>query len=120
MPRTDQVFNSLRNKRLLNVLDMANAYLSVPLSQDTNYIASFVTRRGQFEFLIMPAGLASAGSVFNPLIMQRVFNDMCWSDICCFVDDLVCPCSSVDEGMRLIEKIFRRIRFANLKLKANK
>jgi Reverse transcriptase (RNA-dependent DNA polymerase) len=107
MPRTDQVFNSLRNKRLFNVLDMANAYLSVPLSQDTNYIASFVIRRGQFKFLKMPAGLASAGSVFNQLIMQRVFNDMCWSDICCFVDDLVCPCSSVDEGMRFIEEIFR-------------
>ena len=120
MPRSDQIFNSLCNKRLFNVLDMANAYLSVPLSPDTDYIASFVTRRGQFKFVKMVAGLSSAGSLFNQLIMQRVFNDMCWSDICCFVDDLICPCSSVDEGMRLIEEIFKRIRFANLKLKPSK
>lgn len=120
MPCSDQVLNSLRNMRLFNVLDLANAYLSVPLSQDTNYITSFVNRRGQFKFLKMPAGLASAGSVFNQLIMQRIFHDMCWSDVCCFVDYLVCRCSSVGEEMRLIEEIFGRIRFANLKLKANK
>jgi hypothetical protein len=120
MPRVDYVFQSLRNKQYFHFFDLAGAYLGIKLSQDTNYITAFTTRRGMYKFVKMVPGLHSAGSVYNRLIQEHVFRDMLWDQLAVFVDDLAAGTRTIDEGILLIDEILGRISRAGLKVKAQK
>jgi hypothetical protein len=119
MPNMSMIFNCLQGKRFISTLDFSNAYLSVPLDPETNYITAFVTRRGMFKFCRLAAGLASAPAVFNQLV-QSLFRDLLWTEVLCFLDDLSLPSTTIDEGIALLEKVFDRLKTAGLKLKASK
>jgi hypothetical protein len=114
MPSSNLVLDSLRDKKFYSVLDLANAYLSVPLNPETNHLTAFVTRRGMYKFLRLVGGLASAPAVFNQLVIQRLFSDLQWSQVLCFVDDLTLPSSTFDEGLHTLETVFERLQGAGL------
>jgi hypothetical protein len=119
MPSSQLIFDSLQGHRHFTVLDFSNAYLSVKLHPETSHLTAFVTRRGMFKFLRLGAGLSSAPAIFNQLV-QILFSDMLWCEVLAFLDDLTLPSRSVDEGIKLLAKVFDRLQGAGLKLKASK
>ena len=70
MPSASLILDSLQGHHRFTTLDFSNAYLSVKLDEETNYLAAFITRRGMFTFRRLGAGLASAPAIFNQLIQS--------------------------------------------------
>jgi hypothetical protein len=116
---TQLVLQSLQGYHYFSVCDCSNAYLSIPLDEETSYLTAFVTRHGMYKWSRLCAGISSGAAVFNQLV-QRLFSDMLWTEVLAFLDDLTLPSKTIDEGIRLLEKVFDRLRHAGLKLKASK
>jgi hypothetical protein len=72
---TQLVLQSLQGFRYFPVCDCSNAYLSIPLDEETSYLIAFVTRRGMYKWFPLCAGISSGGAVFNQLV-QCLFSDM--------------------------------------------
>ncbi len=119
MQSMSQTLNSLHGKRLYSVLDLSQAYLAMPLDSQTSDVTSFVTRRGVFKYRRLPAGLGIAPALWNQYIM-RLFADLQWSELCVFVDDITFGSSDVASGLKTLEKIFERLKQANLRVKVTK
>jgi hypothetical protein len=119
MPTIQSVWDGMSNKSRFSLLDLSQAYLSLPLHEDSRKYTSFCARRGQFCFNRLTAGLAAAPALWNQFI-QSLFADLNWDRMWIFLDDFTLASSSVDEGIQLLEIVFERIKQANLRLKGSK
>ena len=80
---------------------------------------AFATSLGLFHFTVMPFGLANAPSTFERLA-ENIFRSLNWVELLLYMDDIISPCQSIDQGLQRLRKIFDRLRDANLKLKPSK
>lgn len=93
---------------------------------------AFVTPSGQFEFVKMPFGLANAPAVFSrtlKLALGRLVNNPNSntqitspkdSTVAVYLDDIILPTVTVQEGLALLEHVLELLKQANLRLNLNK
>lgn len=98
---------------------MASRYYQVPVAADSIEKTAFVTPEGQYEFLRMPFGLTNAPAVFQRL-MDRVLADFKNSIAFPYLDDVIIPSKTVDEGMVRLRKVLSAFRTHHLTLKLEK
>lgn len=70
MPKVDTLIRKVARSRYLSKLDVNKAFLNIPLLEEDNSKAAFVTEHGHFEQLQMVFGLCTA-----PATMQSVMNE---------------------------------------------
>ena len=62
----EEILAGVRNGDwIFSTLDASQAYLSVPLDEESMEITAFVTPFGLFEFTCMSFGLLNAGASYN-------------------------------------------------------
>ena len=91
----------------------------MPLSEKDKEKTAFSIPRGKYEFNVTPYGLSNAGASYQRLM------DMCLSGlpvnrILVYMDDLVIFSRTFEQHLLDIEEVFRRLRAANITLKATK
>ena len=67
----------------------------------------------------MPFGLSGAPGSFQKL-MQIVLGSMSYRQLLVYLDDVIVPAKTVQEGVEHLSEVFQRFREANLKLKPAK
>jgi hypothetical protein len=67
----------------------------------------------------MPFGLVNAPSVFQRFI-DKTLGPLHYEQVLVYMDDLLLPSSSVDEGLQLLTKVFELLDKAGLKLNLKK
>jgi len=80
---------------------------------------TFVTRRGTFAFKVMPFGLCNAPATFQRLMdvtMMGLNLEICLI----YLDDIIVFSTDVTSHIERLEKVFCRLKTANLKLKPSK
>jgi hypothetical protein len=65
LPQIDQVVDSTAGCSLLNFLDCYSGYHQIPLKEEDQIMASFITPFGVFCSTTMPFGLKSAGATYQ-------------------------------------------------------
>ena len=80
---------------------------------------AFITRKGLFQFRVLPFGLCNAPATFERL-MEAVLAGLQW-DICLiYLDDIIVFGTSFDEAVENLQQVLGRLRNAGLKLKPKK
>ena len=80
---------------------------------------AFITRRGLFEFNVMPFGLCNAPASFERL-MELVFSGLHGQICLIYLDDIIIFGKTFAEMIKNLEIVFERFSQAGLKLKAPK
>ena len=80
---------------------------------------AFATTLGLYQFTVMSFGLVNAPSSFERL-MENVLRGLQWVECLLYMDDIIVPSKSVEEGVSRLEHILQRLRQANLKCKPSK
>ena len=80
---------------------------------------AFATKKGLYQFLRMPFGLANAPAAFERL-MENVLAGLQW-DICLlYLEDIIVMGKTFEEMIRNLRKVFQKLKGAGLKLKPKK
>ena len=119
IPRIDDILDQLSGTEYFTTLDLASGYHQVLIHPDDRAKTAFSTAYGHYEFKRMPFGLKSAPATFQRLMNQTLYGLQ--GHICfVYLDDVVIIGKSLQEHLENINKVFERLRQAELKLKTVK
>jgi len=87
-PRIDDIFYHLKGENIFLKIDLRSSYHQVRTREEFTIKATFWTRYGHYEFLVVPFGLKNALATFICL-MNRVFRDYMEKFVIVFLDDIL-------------------------------
>ncbi|XP_077534640.1 uncharacterized protein LOC144146572 [Haemaphysalis longicornis] len=119
LPLIDDQLYRLRGKCFFTSLDLASGYYQTPMEKESRHKTAFVTPDGHYEFVRMPFGLANAPAVFQRMI-NAVLGPLRYSVAVAYMDDILLPTTTVDEGLEHLRKILEALRRAGLTLRLSK
>jgi hypothetical protein len=102
-------FDKLDNTKVFSKLDLSQGYYQVRIVQGDEPKTTYVTRYGNFEFLVMPFGLCNDLTTFFTL-MKDVFKPFLAMLVVFYLDDIVVFSENMEEHKRRLEAIFEALR----------
>ncbi|MCG7878904.1 MAG: RNA-directed DNA polymerase, partial [Candidatus Thiodiazotropha endolucinida] len=119
LPKIDETLDTLSGASWFSTLDLRSGYWQVGLEPKDKEKSAFITRRGLFQFRVLPFGLCNAPATFERL-METVLAGLQW-DICLiYIDDVIVYGKTFEEALKNLETVLERLQVAGLKLKAQK
>ena len=81
-------------------------YNNVPIAEGHEWLTTFRTHYGAFEYLVMPFGLTNAPSTFQ-YFMNDIFSNM--TDICVvvYLDDILIFSNSLEEHRHHVQSVLQ-------------
>lgn len=119
MPNIEEQLNCLANKKYFTSLDCSQGFHQIPVAADSINKTAFITTEGHYEYLRTPFGLMNAPAVFQRFI-NKVIGTLRYENILVYMDDILVPSTTVEEGLQLLEKLFTVIDKFGLKLNLQK
>lgn len=119
LPRIDDALSILNGAKYFTTLDLAKGYYQVPVAPADQPKTAFTSHRGLYEFKAMPFGLKGAPATFQRLMMS-ILREENWEELLIYLDDVLIFSKSFEEHMVLLDKVFTKLRIANLKLQPSK
>lgn len=119
LPRIEDQLDVLAGNKLFTTLDLASGYYQIPIAEQSKDKTAFVTPDGQFEYNRMPFGLVNAPSVFQRTI-NKILNDARVKYALVFMDDILIPSKSFEEGLARLEEVLELLKKGGLTLKLSK
>lgn len=119
LPRVDECLDALSGSAWFSCMDLNSGFWQILVEPDDQMKTAFTTSQGLYQFKVMPFGLVNAPSSFQRL-MENVLRGIQWVESLLYMDDIITPGSTVQESLRRLENVFKRLLEANLKLKPSK
>ena len=119
LPRIQDTLDTLSTARYFSTLDLTSGYWQVEMTPRARKAAAFCTRKGLFEWNVMPFGLCNAPATFQRL-MDRVLVGLQWEMCLVYLDDIIVLGRDITQMLERLSQVFSRLREANLKLKPSK
>lgn len=119
LPRIEDKLDYLGGNNFFSCLDLASGYYQVPVAEESKHLTAFITPDGLYEYNRMPFGLANAPSIFQRAI-NTMLNGVSQKLALAYMDDLLVPSKTIQEGFDRLESIFILLRNAKLTLNLKK
>jgi hypothetical protein len=109
LPRIDDLLGQLQRAQVFFKVDLLSGYHQVRVKEEDIPKTAFMTRYGQYEFLVISFRLTNAPAVFMDM-MNRVFHDYLDQFIVVFIDDILIYSKMSKEHEEHLQKILERLR----------
>lgn len=119
MPIIDDQLDRLSGKSYFTSLDLKSGYYQIPMAEGSKNLTAFVTPDGHYEYTRMPFGLINAPAVFQHMINKALGKNR-YNLALPYMDDLLSPAASIDEGLQNLRQIMVSLRDAGLTLNISK
>ena len=117
LPLIEEIFSNLSGGTLFSKLDLSNAFLQLPLDDESKQYLSINTHKGLFRYNRLPFGVASAPSIFQRNI-DSVLQGM--KHVSAYIDDILVTGTTLQEHLQNLEEVFKRLQTAGLHLNKQK
>ena len=117
IPKVDDLFATLANGVVFSKLDLSHAYQQLPLTEDSKKFVVINTHKGLFRFTRLPFGISSAPAIFQR-VMESILQGI--PKVVVYLDDILVAGDSVEEHLRLLDKVLDRLQKAGLRARKNK
>ena len=108
MPDLNEMIRQMRGAKVFSVLDLKSGYWQVPLNQNARKYSAFRTRRGLYQFRVLPFGLKN-----SPMTFVRLMNEVLRGYLDIFVqvylDDIVIFSKNLNEHQYHLDKVLERL-----------
>ncbi|MDW0176561.1 MAG: RNase H-like domain-containing protein, partial [Nitrososphaeraceae archaeon] len=118
LPNIEQRVETVALAKYITVLDLAKGYWQIPLSQNAQRLAAFVTNFGTYRPLRLPFGLKNAPYFFSKMMAELLqgFEEFAVP----YLDDVAVFSNTWEEHLKHLENVLCRIQRANLNIKPSK
>ncbi|OBQ33074.1 MAG: hypothetical protein AN484_27465, partial [Aphanizomenon flos-aquae WA102] len=110
-------FNNAANYKIFSVVDICNAFLSIPLEEEAKKLLAITTPFGVYLPQRTPFGLKSSPSAFCYAI-SKVIGDLGY--VSYYMDDLLIGAKDDTEMVLHLNEVFERLAKFNLKIRISK
>ncbi len=117
LPRVEDLFANLSGGKQFSKLDLSNAYLQLPLDEESSQLVCINTHKGLFKFNRLPFGVSSAPAIFQRC-MASLFQEL--KGVSVFIDDILVTGPSTEEHLATLEKVLQVLEVANMRLNKSK
>ncbi len=122
LPTTQEALENIgmTKPKWFSVMDLQSGFFQAELDPSSKQYTAFATHVGLFQYCRLPQGLSNSAQTFQQ-IMEAVLRGLTWRSCAVYIDDIIVfEGQTFNEHLQAIEKVFIRLRKANLKLRANK
>ena len=119
LPQIDETLDTLGGTQWFCTMDLASGYWQIKMKECDKPKTAFVTRKGLFQFKVMPFGLCNAPATFQRL-MERVLMGLQWEQCLVYLDDIIVFGKTFEETLDRLRRVLNRLKAAGLKLKPSK
>ena len=117
VPLIEETLDSLHGSCFFTTLDLASGYWQMKMSKDAKEKSAFSSFKGTFEFNRVSFGLSNAVAHFQRT-MESILEGL--PNVKVYIDDIMIHSKSFDDHILHLEKVFERLKEANLKIKTSK
>ena len=119
LPRIDDSLDQLAGAKWFSCLDLNSGYWQVEVDDADWEKTAFASRRGLYEFKVMPFGLCNAPATFERL-METVLAGLNWQICLIYLDDIIVYGKTFHDMVNNLDLVLNKLNEANLKLKPRK
>ena len=98
----DDLFTTLQGSKLFTKLDLCQAYLQLPLDEDSRKYVVINTQKVLFRYTQFPYGISSAPGIFQRL-MENLLNGI--PRVTVYIDDILIVSDSESEHLETLEAV---------------
>lgn len=119
IPVIDDILDKLGRCLYFTTIDLTKGFHQIEMEPSDRQKTAFSTQNGHYEFLRMPFGLKNAPATFQRL-MNTILGDLIGKDCLVYMDDIIVFGTSLQEHLNSMERVFKRLADANLKIELDK
>lgn len=119
LPLMSDCLDRLRGAKVFSSLDAVSGYYQIRVHPPDVPVTAFTTPFGNFEFLVLPFGLASAPSTFARL-MDSIFPSSFRKFLVWYLDDLLIFSVSPEEHVKHLNLVLQKLKEHQIFLKPSK
>ncbi|XP_053968978.1 uncharacterized protein LOC128870388 [Anastrepha ludens] len=119
MPIMEEQFAQLAGNNFFTTLDLRTGYHQIEIDESSKKYTAFVTTDGHYEYNRMPFGLVNAPAVFQ-CMMDKIIAQMPRGEVLAYLDDVIIPSKTIDEGLKRLEKFIKILKRYGLTLRMDK
>ena len=113
IPKIDDLFATLGGGQKFTKLDMSQAYMQIPLSEDSKQYVVINTHRGLFRYNRLPFGNASAPGIFQR-VMEGVLKDI--PGVVVYLDDILITGQTDADHLKSLQETLSRLERGRTKV----
>jgi Reverse transcriptase (RNA-dependent DNA polymerase) len=119
LPLMSEILDRVVGAKHYTKIDLRNAYHRIRIRSSDEWKMAFRTRYGQFEYQVLPFGLANAPATFQTY-MNRALQGLV--DITCvvYLDDILIFSVNPEDHHRYVAEVLRKLRKYGLYTKLSK
>ena len=117
LPRVEDLFANLAGGENFTKLDLSQAYLQLPLEEESKEYVTVNTHKGLFRYNRLPFGVSSA-----PAIFQRTIETLMQGlkGVATYLDDILITGATTEEHLYNLNLVLERLAAANLRVNREK
>ncbi|KAA3453125.1 RNA-directed DNA polymerase (Reverse transcriptase), Ribonuclease H-like protein [Gossypium australe] len=119
LPHIDTLVDNTVGYSLFSFMYGFLGYNQIKMHSEDVEKTTFITLWGTFCYKVMPFGLKNAGATYQRVVVT-LFHDMMHKEIEVYVDDMIATSRTEEEHIRVLRKLFLRLRKFQLKLNPTK
>lgn len=122
LPSIEELLGKIGDAMIFTNLDLSSAYHQVELTEESKDYCTFSAGKfGRWRYRKMPFGISGAPYTFQ-FLMDSIFTvlDEPPIEVLAYLDDLLIYSANMEEHLQTLEKVFKKLSEANLKINMKK
>lgn len=120
IPHIEDMIMQLKDKKFFSQIDLKNAYHQIKMNPESIKFTAFTSPMGNYEYIMCPYGLKNGPSVFQRAVHNLLSDLIRKGKVVVYLDDILVPSSTVDENLKVVSEVLRRIRDADFEIRKEK
>ena len=118
IPKAEDIFHALNGGQKFSKIDLKNAYLQIPLDEESQKACTIITHKGLYRPNRMPFGVASAPAIFQKIMDQRILQGI--EGAVAYLDDITVTGRTDQEHLERLARVLHRLKTYGLRAKKSK
>ena len=117
LPSPDEVFSKLNGGKIFSKIDLSDAYLQVPMEENSSRLQCINTHQGLFKFERLVSGVKVTLAIFQQVMDTRLDG---LDFTIAYLDDILIKSQDKDEHKMYVNQVFKCIQDYGFKIKESK